>query len=46
VVQIGRGGERFEGVREIAVLRGGGLGDLMFAMPAIGVPSRVSRASG
>jgi ADP-heptose:LPS heptosyltransferase len=35
VVQIGRGGERFEGVREIAVLRGGGLGDLMFAMPAI-----------
>jgi ADP-heptose:LPS heptosyltransferase len=35
VVQIGRGGERFEGVREIAVLRGGGLGDLMFAMPAV-----------
>ncbi|MCP1501958.1 ADP-heptose:LPS heptosyltransferase [Curtobacterium herbarum] len=35
MVQIGRGGERFEGVREIAVLRGGGLGDLMFAMPAI-----------
>jgi ADP-heptose:LPS heptosyltransferase len=35
VLQIGRGGERFEGVREIAVLRGGGLGDLMFAMPAI-----------
>ena len=35
MVQIGRGGERFEGVREIAVLRGGGLGDLMFAMPAV-----------
>ncbi|MCJ1714888.1 glycosyltransferase family 9 protein [Curtobacterium sp. VKM Ac-2922] len=34
-MQIGQGGERFEGVREIAVLRGGGLGDLMFAMPAI-----------
>jgi ADP-heptose:LPS heptosyltransferase len=32
---IGNGGERFEGVREIAVLRGGGLGDLMFAVPAI-----------
>ncbi len=25
----------FEGVRKIAVLRGGGLGDLLFAMPAI-----------
>ena len=25
----------FEGVRRIAVLRGGGLGDLMFAMPAL-----------
>ena len=25
----------FEGVRKIAVLRGGGLGDLMFALPAI-----------
>ncbi|WP_144758650.1 glycosyltransferase family 9 protein [Curtobacterium sp. 9128] len=35
MVRIGQGGERFEGVREIAVLRGGGLGDLMFAMPAI-----------
>ena len=33
--RIGQGGDRFEGVREIAVLRGGGLGDLMFAMPAI-----------
>ncbi|WP_420367689.1 glycosyltransferase family 9 protein [Curtobacterium sp. L1-20] len=32
---IGNGGERFEDVREIAVLRGGGLGDLMFAVPAI-----------
>ncbi len=32
---IGNGGERFDGVREIAVLRGGGLGDLMFAVPAI-----------
>lgn len=28
-------GERFAGVRRIAVLRGGGLGDLLFAMPAI-----------
>lgn len=27
--------EPFEGVRRIAVLRGGGLGDLMFAMPAV-----------
>lgn len=26
--------ERFTGVRKIAVLRGGGLGDLMFALPA------------
>lgn len=33
--QIGNGGERFDGVEEIAVLRGGGLGDLMFAVPAI-----------
>ncbi|WP_144711924.1 glycosyltransferase family 9 protein [Curtobacterium pusillum] len=32
---IGKGGERFDDVREIAVLRGGGLGDLMFAMPAL-----------
>ncbi|TDN42793.1 ADP-heptose:LPS heptosyltransferase [Curtobacterium flaccumfaciens] len=32
---IGNGGERFEDVREIAVLRGGGLGDLLFAVPAI-----------
>jgi ADP-heptose:LPS heptosyltransferase len=35
VQQIGVGGERFDDVREIAVLRGGGLGDLMFALPAI-----------
>ena len=27
--------EPFEGVKRIAVLRGGGLGDLMFAMPAL-----------
>ncbi|MGF9663622.1 glycosyltransferase family 9 protein [Arthrobacter crystallopoietes] len=27
--------ERFDGVRRIAVLRGGGLGDVMFAVPAI-----------
>lgn len=27
--------EKFKGVRRIAVLRGGGLGDLIFAMPAI-----------
>ncbi|MBF4614969.1 glycosyltransferase family 9 protein [Curtobacterium sp. VKM Ac-1376] len=33
--QIGVGGERFDDVKEIAVLRGGGLGDLMFALPAI-----------
>ncbi|GAA3338306.1 glycosyltransferase family 9 protein [Curtobacterium pusillum] len=33
--QIGNGGERFEDVRDIAVLRGGGLGDLMFAVPAM-----------
>ncbi|MFA0849390.1 glycosyltransferase family 9 protein [Curtobacterium sp. WHRI 8282] len=33
--QIGVGGERFDGVGEIAVLRGGGLGDLMFALPAV-----------
>lgn len=33
--QIGNGGERFDDVREIAVLRGGGLGDLMFAVPAL-----------
>jgi ADP-heptose:LPS heptosyltransferase len=26
---------RFEGIRRIAVLRGGGLGDLLFAMPAM-----------
>jgi len=35
VQQIGKGGERFDDVREIAVLRGGGLGDLMFAVPAL-----------
>lgn len=28
-------GEKWPGVRRIAVLRGGGLGDLLFAMPAI-----------
>ena len=27
--------DRFPGVRKIAVLRGGGLGDLMFALPAV-----------
>jgi len=27
--------ERFDGVRRIAVLRGGGLGDLLFAQPAL-----------
>jgi ADP-heptose:LPS heptosyltransferase len=27
--------EPFEGIRRIAVLRGGGLGDLLFAMPAV-----------
>jgi len=32
---IGNGGERFDDVREIAVLRGGGLGDLLFAVPAL-----------
>lgn len=31
---VGAAGARFEGVRRIAVLRGGGLGDLMFALPA------------
>lgn len=33
--QIGEGGGRFDGVERIAVLRGGGLGDLMFAVPAL-----------
>lgn len=28
-------GDRFPGVRRIAVLRGGGLGDLLFAIPAV-----------
>ncbi len=28
-------GERFDGIRSIAVLRGGGLGDLLFAVPAL-----------
>lgn len=32
---IGNGGERFDDVREIGVLRGGGLGDLLFAVPAL-----------
>ncbi|WP_439688435.1 glycosyltransferase family 9 protein [Curtobacterium sp. SP.BCp] len=32
---IGNGGPRFDDVHEIAVLRGGGLGDLLFAVPAI-----------
>ncbi len=32
---IGRLDHRFDGVERIAVLRGGGLGDLMFALPAL-----------
>jgi len=32
---IGPGGQPFPGVRRIAVVRGGGLGDLLFAVPAI-----------
>ncbi|WP_246036538.1 glycosyltransferase family 9 protein [Cellulomonas telluris] len=32
---VGPLGERFADVRRIAVLRGGGLGDLLFAMPAV-----------
>ena len=32
---IGKLRPRFDGVRRIAVLRGGGLGDVMFALPAI-----------
>ena len=32
---VGMLGARFGGVREIAVLRGGGLGDVLFALPAI-----------
>ena len=35
MVAIGRLSPVFEDVEEIAVLRGGGLGDLMFALPAI-----------
>jgi len=35
VVAVGAIHPEFEDVREIAVLRGGGLGDLLFAMPAI-----------
>ncbi|MCX7523149.1 glycosyltransferase family 9 protein [Microbacterium sp. STN6] len=34
-LSIGPLGERIPGVRSIAVLRGGGLGDLLFAMPAV-----------
>ena len=32
---VGRLGNRFADVRQIAVLRGGGLGDLLFALPAV-----------
>lgn len=32
---VGASGAKFEDVERIAVLRGGGLGDLMFAMPAV-----------
>ena len=32
---VGQPGEPFEGVEQIAVLRGGGLGDLLFALPAV-----------
>lgn len=35
MVFVGQAGERFENVSRIAVLRGAGLGDLMFAMPGI-----------
>ncbi|RWZ51526.1 glycosyltransferase family 9 protein [Labedella phragmitis] len=35
MIEVGRTRERFDGVRSIAVLRGGGLGDLLFAVPAI-----------
>lgn len=34
-VTVGRLGERLPGVHRIAVLRGGGLGDLLFAVPAL-----------
>ncbi len=32
---IGAAGEKFSSIERIAVLRGGGLGDLMFALPAL-----------
>ncbi|AMJ45269.1 glycosyltransferase family 9 protein [Corynebacterium stationis] len=32
---VGEQGDKFTGVERIAVLRGGGLGDVMFSMPAI-----------
>lgn len=35
VASLGRGGPRFTSIKHIAVLRGGGLGDLLFAMPAL-----------
>lgn len=35
MVFVGRVGDRFPGVEKIAVLRAAGIGDLMFAMPAI-----------
>lgn len=35
MLSIGRPAPAFDDVREIAVLRGGGLGDLMFALPAV-----------
>lgn len=35
MLEVGSTRTRFEGVERIAVLRGGGLGDLLFAMPAI-----------
>jgi ADP-heptose:LPS heptosyltransferase len=35
MVTIGRSHAPFDDIHEIAVLRGGGLGDLLFAMPAI-----------
>ena len=34
-VLVGDLGPRFEGVRRIAVLRGRGIGDLMFVLPAV-----------
>lgn len=35
IAAVGRLRPRFDGVRRIAVLRGGGLGDLLFTMPAM-----------